>query len=717
MKMPTAWLLAALATPSLGQGLPGTQPAKTVPFVEDVQGIAVSDPYRWMESGDPDYSPWLKEQGTAASKWLAALPRRTELLKGIADRSGAIAGIGNIVERGPWLFMAKREATAQTSRLVVQAKAGGPERVLFDPASLDSATSAGNAINYWEASPDGRYVYLGASPGGSEEAKLRLIEVATGKLIDGEVPLALFNGGGGEDGALYPQWLPDSTGFFYNRLQEGAKPGDANYFLNTRLFLHRVGTPFVTADRLIVQRGAPNSPEMKDLESPAMTLQPGSDWAMLIVGDGVGRSLRLYTARIADVAAGKHHWSAVGSRDDRIEGFSFVGNDLYLLRRDQPLGRVVKLAGGNWNVATAQEVVPQGAYPITAIFGSGDGLYLLGRAPAGADLRLLDKGGRISSLPLPFAGASYLIDGIGGKPDLLLSLENYVTPRMRLRAHGGRVTDTKLGPLPPFRTDAYVMETVEVAARDGVKVPVDIVRRRDLKADGKRPVLLEAYGAYGFNVDPYFNPRLYALLDQGGVIATVHARGGGELGRDWWQAGHKATKPNTWRDVIDSAEWLKRSGWTSGERITVWGTSAGGIMAGRAVTERPDLWAGAIASVGAMNAMRFEFTPNGQTNIAEFGTVATPEGARALYEMDAYHHIKQSVAYPPMLLTAGANDPRVVSWQPAKFAAKLQTVSPNPVVFQVDFDQGHGMGSLRSQLDEKAADIAAFTLWAAQRSQ
>ena len=138
-------------------------------------------------------------------------------------------------------------------------------------------------------------------------------------------------------------------------------------------------------------------------------------------------------------------------------------------------------------------------------------------------------------------------------------------------------------------------------------------------------------------------------------------------------------------------------------------------MVGRAVTERPDLWAGAIASVGAMNAMRFEFTPNGKTNIAEFGTVATPEGAKALHAMDAYAHVKQGVAYPPMLLTAGANDPRVIAWQPAKFAARLQAASPNPVIFDVDYDQGHGLGSMRSQLDQKVAEVGAFALWAASR--
>ena len=252
----------------------------------------------------------------------------------------------------------------------------------------------------------------------------------------------------------------------------------------------------------------------------------------------------------------------------------------------------------------------------------------------------------------------------------------------------------------------------------GTQLPLDIIRRKDLKKDGKRPVLLEGYGAYGVNTDPFFNPRLFALLDQGAIYAVVHARGGGEFGRDWWQAGYQATKPNTWRDAIDSALWLNKSGWTAGKRTVLWGTSAGGILVGRGITERPDLWAGGVASVGALNAMRFEFTPNGKTNIAEFGTVATPQGAKALHAMDAYLAITDGTAYPPMLITAGANDNRVTYWQPAKFAARMQAASTGgPIIFRTDFGQGHGIGSMRSQLDETAADLAAFTIWAASQAK
>lgn len=696
-----------------GGALPGAPVAKAVPFEETVQGIKVSDPYRWMESGGDEYTAWLKAQGAAADGWLARLPMRAKLLEGIAARSGAIEGVGRIQQRGQYVFLARRPVGAQTPKLVVRDGLNGAERVLFDPASLDTAEVKGHAINYWEASPTGAHVYLGVSAGGSEEATLKVVETATGKFVDGDVPQALFNGGTSEIGGLFPQWLPDGSGFFYNRLAEGATRDTPGYFLNTRLFLRRIGRP-AAQDVLVVAKGVAGAPDMTEVESPFAFTQPSSRTVLLGLSDGVGRSLRLLSAPLADVLAGRAAWTPIGSRADQIESVAQSGESLYLMRRDKSRGRVLVLGRGQTDVAAAREVVPEGKGVIDSVVATRDGVYVVGHSGEGATLGLIGADGKFAEVALPFNGASYLVDGAADSDGLLFSLENYVTPRKRLLVRGTQVTDTGLGPLPPFAVDAYVTETVMATARDGTEIPLDIVRRKDTPKDGKRPALLDAYGSYGFSADPYFNPRLYALLDAGAIYATCKTRGGGEYGRDWWLAGKEANKPNTWRDAIACGEWLSKTGWTSGKRTTIWGTSAGGIMAGRAVTERPDLWAGTIASVGVMNAMRFEFGPNGKTNIAEFGTVATPGGAKALRAMDAYLSIEPGKSYPPMLLTAGANDPRVISWQPAKFAARVQEVGKGgPFVFDVDFDQGHGMGSMRSQLDEKAADAGAFVLWAA----
>ncbi len=234
-----------------------------------------------------------------------------------------------------------------------------------------------------------------------------------------------------------------------------------------------------------------------------------------------------------------------------------------------------------------------------------------------------------------------------------------------------------------------------------------------MKFDGSHPTLMVGYGAYGISTDSSFVPVLLAWVERGGVIAIAHVRGGGEEGQDWYQAGYKATKPNTWRDFIACGEYLVSHKYTSPAKLAGLGTSAGGILISRAITERPDLWAAALINVGWSNMLRTEFSPNGPDNVPEFGSVTTEQGFHDLYAMDGFQHVKDGVRYPAVMLTTGINDPRVVSWEPAKMTARLQaaTSSGKPVLLRVDYDAGHGFGTTKSQEERQTADEWSFLLW------
>ncbi len=199
----------------------------------------------------------------------------------------------------------------------------------------------------------------------------------------------------------------------------------------------------------------------------------------------------------------------------------------------------------------------------------------------------------------------------------------------------------------------------------------------------------------------------------GGIMAIAHVRGGGEKGERWHLGGYKETKPNSWRDLIDCTEYLIKERYTSKNKVAIFGTSAGGITVGRAMTERPDLFKVAVVNVGLTNTIRNEITPNGPGNIAELGTVEKPDEFKALLEMDAFHHIKDGVKYPATLITAGINDERVVSWIPAKFAAKLikKNSSENPILLKVDYEGGHGGEVPIAQIYANLGEIFAFVAW------
>jgi prolyl oligopeptidase len=252
-----------------------------------------------------------------------------------------------------------------------------------------------------------------------------------------------------------------------------------------------------------------------------------------------------------------------------------------------------------------------------------------------------------------------------------------------------------------------------VRSWDGVDVPLSIVYPKDAKLDGGNPVLLNGYGSYGITDDPVYIPRFLAWYELGGVRATCHVRGGGAYGEEWHLAGKLATKPNTWKDFIACGEYLIKEGWTTKTKLAIQGGSAGGILVGRAMTERPDLFAVAVPEVGVLNALRSETSANGVPNIPEFGTVKDEKQFAALQEMDALDHVRDGVAYPATLLMHGINDPRVPVWESFKMAARLQaaTSSGKPVLLRLDYASGHGVGSTKSQRQEQYADIWSFMLW------
>jgi prolyl oligopeptidase len=267
--------------------------------------------------------------------------------------------------------------------------------------------------------------------------------------------------------------------------------------------------------------------------------------------------------------------------------------------------------------------------------------------------------------------------------------------------------------VPPIPVDfsAVASTTVRVKSYDGTLIPMAIVYKRGIKHDGTNPTLLISYGAYGItSTEPYFNPSSLAWLERGGVLAMAGVRGGGEYGEEWHLAGKGQTKPNTWKDFIACAEYLVAQRYTSPAHLAGQGGSAGGILVGNAMIERPDLFGAAVDQVGLNNPLRAETTPNGVPNIPEFGSVKTEAGFKALLAMDAYTKVKDGARYPAVMLTTGINDPRVEPWMSAKMAARLQAASASgrPVLLRVDYDAGHSIGSTKTQMNEQLADIYSF---------
>jgi prolyl oligopeptidase len=300
--------------------------------------------------------------------------------------------------------------------------------------------------------------------------------------------------------------------------------------------------------------------------------------------------------------------------------------------------------------------------------------------------------------------------------DVWVGISGWTTDFKRYRyiAETGEFRHEQISSMADYpEYENLVVKEVEVPSHDGVLVPLSIIYNKDVGLTGDNPTLVMGYGSYGASLNPFFSPNFLLWTHKGGVFAVAHVRGGGEKGDNWHMGGFKTTKPNTWKDLIACCEYLIDEKYTSSGNIAINSGSAGGILVGRAMTERPDLFAAVIPEVGVMNTVRTENSPNGPVNTPEFGTMADSVEAIALIEMDSYHHLEDGVKYPATLITAGMNDPRVIAWEPAKFAARLMAAnaSDEPILFLVDYESGHGIGDTKTKQFEGLADVFSFALW------
>ena len=704
------FLMAAPRRSRAAGSVPTAPPVAPVRMVTDTYfGVAVPDPYRYMENlKDPEVEAWFKAQNDYTRQVLARIPGRQALLDRIKTLDeGASARVTDVRRLpGDRYFYQKRLASEDVAKIYVRDGLGGSEKVLVDPAKFVSS-AAHAVVSYYQPSLDGQYVAFGVSPAGSEDAVLRVVNVETGKETGDVIDRAQFGA---------PSWLPDGKSFVYTRLQKlGPTSAPTDRYLNGRVYRHILGSN-PASDTLVLGVDFA-SLKIAPADIPFVGIIPGVSQAVGIVNHGVRNEITAFLAPLSSLKANTIPWKKLFDVEDDITTLDGHGDDLYLLtHRDASRYKVLHTSFSNPNIASAEAVVPASQAVIRGIAAAEDGLYVQALDGGIGKLTRLPYGGTASSVSLPFQGNLGLAATDQRVPGTLLDITGW-TKASTIYAYDPAkqsVTDTGLQPAGPF-DNPQGLESHEVKARsyDGTLIPLSIIYKTGIKLDGSNPTMLMGYGAYGISMDPYFDPRNLAWFEHGGVYAVAHVRGGGEYGEDWHLAGKLLTKQNTWKDFIACAEYLIEQKYTSSARLAIEGGSAGGITIGRSITERPDLFAIAIDGVPMSDVVRSEFTPNGPPNIPEFGTVKEADGFKALYAMSAYHHVKDHTPYPAVMVTTGFNDPRVISWEPGKMAARLQaaTSSGKPVLLRVDYDAGHGIGSTKTQRELEMADEMSFAFW------
>ena len=698
---------AICAVFSLGacSALAASPPRAPVQPVTDIRyGETLLDPYRWMEKGGPEFLEWAKAQDAATRSSLSALPGYSQIKKEVTAASDAEVKVSNIQRVGDQIYYKKQSREQAQASLYVRPLSGGPERKLVDPVALGGPTTT---IKEYSPSPDNRTLSYGLSEGGSEEAKLHFLDVRSGKAFPEVIDRARFAGA---------TWSPDSTVIFYDRLKAHPR-GPFDRFADQALYRHRPGED--PDHDVVIGTVKSLGSELGATAFLGVGTQPNSNYAIAVANSGVSPESEWFVAPLSELlGAGLPHWVRIAKLADKADLVPALRGDTAYLAvfKDAPRRQIVKIDLRNPGALQPVVVASERAQTLKKMIPAADGLYAVYGNYAGFQMDRIAYGSdRAERVALPYNGTIAEMSADDRRPGAVFTLESWVRPIRVLQVAKAGVRDLSLA--PPFAMDLSKLtaETVYAAAADGVRIPISVLHRTDLRRDGSAPALVDAYGAYGISADPVFNATVLPFLMRGGVLAEAHVRGGGELGEDWHLAGKGAAKPNTWRDFIAAVHFLEDHKFTSPAKVAGMGVSAGGIMIGRAITEAPDLLAAAVMWAPISNTLRFETTEGGPSNVAEFGSTSTKEGYAALREMDPYSHVVDGVRYPAILITTGMNDHRVPPWMPAEMAARLQasSTSGKPVMLRIDFQGGHHlMGVSKDDQIDQTVDTLAFVLQA-----
>jgi len=682
---------------------------KTVDSSDTYFGVTYKDPYRWLENvKDSETSNWYKQQADYTKSIIDKINGRDELVAewqkldklqppGIHERS----------YEGRRIFYKKTMPGETVGKIYYREGFAGKEILLFDPTTFIKGTKL--TVEATLPSHDGKKIALAYSKGGAEIATIIVIDVDTKKIL----PESIFPSWGG---AL--SWTFDNKAFLYNSMRTGDHTS-AEMELHERTKLHKLGDD-VKND--IDFFGDESYPDLGITPDEAADASLNKDSKNYIFGylNTDRAEIRCYYAPISQFNSAKIQWKVLCKPEDKlVKGLEVIGDDVYAITyngaKNYKLVHTL-LKNPDWNHAETimDEKKDQ---TLESITHSKNYLYLTYSNGINNDIFKYDlHTHKVSEIKLPFSGTAVLfcLDTKTNNSMIVLTSWNRPIAEYSYNTTTNVFTPSIFNKPAKYPAEYYNLEVkeVEVKGHDGAMIPLSIIYKKGIKLDGSNCALIEGYGSYAFSYPPFFDVLYNALAIKGVVIAIAHVRGGGEKGESWYKAGFKTTKPNTWKDFNSCAEYLIENGYTSASKLTGTGTSAGGILISRAITERPDLYGAAICNVGCANAMRMEFSPNGPSNVPEFGTVKDSIECKALYEMDGVQHVVSRTKYPALICIAGWNDPRVIAWEPGKFAAAVQnsSISGKPVLMQINYDDGHFTED-RKVTYENFASQFAFALW------
>jgi prolyl oligopeptidase len=668
---------------------------KRVDLVEKPFGQTVSDPYRWLENdvrSDKEVASWVESQNKVTNAYLDKLPGR-DIFK---DRLKQLYNYEKFtipVKKGGRYFYFRNSGLQSQRVLYVRDSVDGAGRVLIDPNSWtkDGAT----ALAEWSVSYDGTRLAYAVQDGGSDWRTIRVLDVNTGKVLGDEVKWARLT---------TIEWAKDGSGFFYARFPEPQQGAASQAGVeNHAVYFHAIGKP-QAQDRLVY--ATPDQPTMlhflsitKDGRYGAIDSSPGTP----------GNTLTVVALQSADWKPRK----LVANLDDRWSVIDNVGTKFFLMtNKDAPRLKLVTMDIAAPD-SVVRDVVPEQDSVLNDASPIGGRLFLSYLVDVKTEVRRYTLDGKADGVvKLPGIGTAVGFKGDQDDKETFYGFTSYNAPgtiyRYDVASNTARIwSEAKVA----IDLKQIAVEQRFYTSKDGTRVPMFIVRRKDVTAPA--PTLLHAYGGFALSEPPAFSPDRLAWVEQGGVFAIAHIRGGNEYGKAWHEAGRRQNKQNGFDDFIAAGEYLKAQGIASPDGLAIDGASNGGLLIGAVVNQRPDLFVAALAQVGVMDMLRFDKFTGGKLWVDEYGSVAQEADFRNLLKYSPYHNIQSGKAYPAILATTADTDDRVVPGHSFKYVAALQAadIGPKLHLVRIETRAGHGAGKPTHKIIEETADMWAFAAY------
>jgi prolyl oligopeptidase len=690
--------LAALGLTAASVSPPPIPPTPKKPTKTAYYGVTVKDDYQWLENwDDPEVRSWSEAQNSRSRAILDAIPSREQIrnrLEAMSEKTSAT--YYRLIDRPGVLFALEELPPNQQAFLITLRSPDDQQsgRIVVDPNRIDPKGLT--RIDFYEPSRDGQLVATSLSEGGSENGTLHVYEVVTGKELPDVIPRVNAGTGGGS-----VAWNVDGSGFYYTRYPRPGERPDADLPFYQQVYFHNLGTP-TSEDLYSIGKDFPRIAEI--------SLQSSRDGSYVLakVANGDGGDYAHY------LLGPEGKWTALAQFSDGIKDVIF-GRDqaLYLFsRHDAPQGKILRLPLDHPLLANARTIVAEGDNVIQYGVSTARRLYVAEIAGGPYDLRIFNLEGRsLGTVPIEPVSSVWDLVALDGDA-VLYSNESFIYPPawFRFDPVSGNSKKTALSTKSPVDFGDIDVVREFPTSKDGTRIPLNILRRKGTRLDGRNPAVLTGYGGFGISLTPRFDAEVRLWLDHGGVWAIANLRGGGEYGEEWHKSGMLTRKQNVFDDFAACADYLIKSGYTNPTKLAIVGGSNGGLLMGAALTQHPQSFRAVVSFVGIYDMLRSEATtPNAVFNVTEYGTVGDAKQCEALYAYSPYHHVVDRTAYPAVLFLTGANDPRVNPMQSRKMTARLQAASTSglPILLRTSANSGHGASSVDEDI-EQSADMFAF---------